>query len=120
MKIVLLLLPLFCLAYSCQTVCGCVEPPDSQTNGILMRKTNGWKLESVQLPLNKLSIEEDWEDFTLNFSDASPSYVTNGHPQGMELVWPSGQYSIGINGDEIIRETDQVVMKIDSLTDNYL
>lgn len=81
-------------------------------------KADGWILESIVLPSNSATIEDDWTNFTLTSS--STMMNTSGHATGAEAVWPSSSWIINDEGNEITRTTDNVVMKIVNISESTL
>jgi hypothetical protein len=79
---------------------------------LLTSKT--WTLNSVVIPPNTATTEDDWAGFTVSFTSTNMS--TNGHPTGASAVWPSGSYTLSEDGKTITR-SDQVVMTILTLTE---
>jgi hypothetical protein len=68
-----------------------------------------WSVCSVIVPSGTATEENDWQFFTVKFSETD--MVTSGYPTGSGAVWPSIAYMLSENGKTITR-ADGVVMQV--------
>lgn len=92
------------------------EPSDQEVaQNLLMSKT--WTVSSVSVPAGTATLDSEWANFSVKFN--ASDMVTNGHPTGAEVVWPSTTYTLNTAGNSITRG-DGVTMTITTLTENNL
>jgi hypothetical protein len=80
--------------------CGGSDDPTPQQKTInLLTSKASWTLNSVIVPPQTATIEDDWVNFTVSFTPTS--MTTMGYPQGCSAVWPSGSYTVSADGQTI-------------------
>lgn len=89
------------------------ETARERTLRILQSKT--WEVSSVNVPVNTATESADWIDFTVAFTESS--MTTKDHPTGATAVWPGGAYTLSDDGTVITRQSDQVEMLLNPISD---
>jgi hypothetical protein len=75
------------------------EPTPKQKTINLLTSKNTWTLNSVIVPPQTATIEDDWQGFNVSFTQSS--MTTQGYPDGCSAVWPSGTYTVSEDGQTI-------------------
>jgi hypothetical protein len=115
-RLVILSIAVVAMAIAFQNCDNKDEPSDQEVaQNLLMSKT--WTVSSVSVPAGTATLDAEWANFNVKFN--AGDMVTNGHPTGAEVVWPSTTYTLNTAGTSITRG-DGVSMTITTLTENSL
>lgn len=95
----------------------CEKVENTPTEGELIKKllttkSGGWTNPEVDIPVGSATLPEDWINFKAVFD--ARRIITSGHAPGAEAVWPSSEYVLNEQGNEITRLADGIVMTIES------
>jgi hypothetical protein len=93
------------------------DPSAREINtGILTSKT--WTVNSVTVPAGTATEASAWNNFTVTFN--ATNMTTANHPDGAQVVWPSGSWSFKDDDARIIVRGDGVEMTVNTITESSL